>query len=107
MPRAAPPDGLSPGLSQGLAPVWRADAELLILGSFPGQASLAARQYYAHPRNAFWPLMAALTGESDLAQQPYAARLQRLLHHRIALWDVVDRCVRPGSLDSAIRAAEC
>lgn len=114
MPRAAQAIGQNVGLnaasglspSQGLPPVWRADAELLLVGSFPGQASLAARQYYAHPRNAFWPLMAALLGQADLPQQPYEERLRRLLAHRVALWDVVDRCIRPGSLDSAIRAAE-
>lgn len=92
-------------LSQGLAPVWRADAELLLLGSFPGQASLAAAQYYAHPRNSFWPLVAALTQQPDLPQLPYAERLETLKQHRVALWDVVDRCVRPGSLDSDIREA--
>ncbi|MBN8506944.1 MAG: DNA-deoxyinosine glycosylase [Burkholderiales bacterium] len=102
MPRAAQ----APGLSQGLAPVWREDAELLLLGSFPGQASLAARQYYAHPRNAFWPLLGALLDEPDLPKQPYEARLQRLVERRVALWDAVARCVRPGSLDSRIRDAE-
>lgn len=93
-------------MSQGLGPVWREDAELLLLGSFPGQASLAAHQYYAHPRNAFWPLMGALLGEPELPQRPYATRLQCLVERRIALWDVVDRCVRPGSLDTAIRGAQ-
>ena len=90
----------------GLAPVWRPDARLLIVGSFPGVASLAAHQYYAHPRNAFWPLMAALTGQPDLPQQPYEARLQALLNARVALWDAVATCERQGSLDAAIRLAQ-
>lgn len=101
MPRVAEAERLS-----GLAPVWRADARLLILGSFPGAASLAAAQYYAHPRNAFWPLMAALTGQAELVARPYEQRLQALIDARIALWDAVTTCVRSGSLDSAIRAAE-
>lgn len=90
----------------GLAPVWRPDARLLIVGSFPGAASLAAQQYYAHPRNAFWPLMAALTGQADLPQRPYADRLQALLAARVALWDAVTACEREGSLDAAIRQAQ-
>ncbi len=90
----------------GLAPVFDARARLLVLGSFPGAASLQAAQYYAHPRNAFWPVMAALTGVSDLAQRPYAERLQQLRDHRVALWDAVAACRREGSLDTAIEAAE-
>jgi hypoxanthine-DNA glycosylase len=90
----------------GLPPVWRADARLLILGSFPGAASLQAQQYYAHPRNAFWPAMAALLALPDLPQRPYAARLQTLVDRGIALWDAVAACERPGSLDADIRAAE-
>jgi hypoxanthine-DNA glycosylase len=73
----------------------------LILGSFPSEASLAAGQYYAHPRNQFWRLMGDLFGE-PLHEQPYARRLQRLLAHRVGLWDVIDACDRVGSLDSAI-----
>jgi len=86
--------------------VFDARARLLVLGSFPGAASLQAAQYYAHPRNAFWPVMAALTDEADLAMRPYTDRLQALRRHRIALWDAVAACRREGSLDTAIEAAE-
>lgn len=73
----------------------------LILGSFPSEASLAAAQYYAHPRNQFWRLVGDLLGE-PLHEMPYARRLERLLAHRLGLWDVIDACDREGSLDSAI-----
>lgn len=86
----------------GLVPVLDSRTRILILGSFPGAASLAAQQYYAHPRNALWPILSALTGE-DLAGIPYAERLPRLLAHGIGLWDVLGACEREGSLDSAIR----
>ncbi|SPA25645.1 DNA-deoxyinosine glycosylase [Cupriavidus taiwanensis] len=89
-------------LHQGLPPVIDAHTRVLVLGSFPGAASLAARQYYAHPRNQFWPLLGALTGE-PLAELPYAERLVRLLAHRIGVWDVLGACQREGSLDSNIR----
>ncbi|MBB3220581.1 hypoxanthine-DNA glycosylase [Massilia umbonata] len=75
---------------------------ILILGSFPGAASLAAQQYYAHPRNGFWRLVSALVNE-DLFSLPYSERLPRLLAHGIGLWDVLGACEREGSLDSAIR----
>jgi TDG/mug DNA glycosylase family protein len=86
----------------GLPPVAREDARLFILGSLPGDASLAAEQYYAHPRNGFWRLVGIVIGE-DLQSLGYASRLERLIAHRIALWDVVAHATRPGSLDQAIR----
>ena len=89
----------------GLAPVLGRDARVLILGSFPGEASLAAQQYYAHPRNHFWSLVGAIVGES-LAAMPYRTRLAALRRHRIGLWDVIVACERRGSLDGAIRNAE-
>ena len=82
----------------------RRDARVLILGSFPGAASLAAEQYYAHPRNHFWPLLAAITG-APLATLPYSRRLAALRASGIALWDAIVACRRQGSLDSAIRDA--
>jgi hypoxanthine-DNA glycosylase len=95
-------DPLDSKLLNGLAPVLDAHTRILILGSFPGAQSLAAAQYYAHPRNQFWCLVSNLVGE-DLAALPYAARLPRLLAHGVGLWDVLGACEREGSLDSAIR----
>jgi len=87
---------------EGLAPVIDADTRLVVLGSFPGAASLAAQQYYGHPRNALWPLLSALWGE-DLVALAYPGRLAALRRHRVGLWDVYRSCEREGSLDSAIR----
>ena len=92
-------------LLKGLAPVFGRDTRLLVLGSFPGVASLAAQQYYAHPRNHFWPLLSTLWGE-DLLALAYARRLQRLRAHGLGLWDVYGACRRDGSLDSAIESAQ-
>lgn len=99
---------LSDGLpwQQGLAPVAGPDTRLLLLGSFPGQASLVAQRYYGHPRNQFWPILGALWGLSDLAHRPYQARLQVVQAHGLGLWDVYAGCRRQGSLDSAIRDAQ-
>ncbi len=90
---------------RGLPPVLGRDARLLILGSFPGEASLAASEYYAHPRNHFWPLLGAVL-DAPLATLPYRGRLARLRRSRIALWDVIVACERKGSLDGSIRNAE-
>jgi hypoxanthine-DNA glycosylase len=90
---------------RGLPPVIAADARVLILGSFPSEASLAAAQYYAHPRNHFWPILGDVLHE-PLAQLPYAGRLARVIAHRVAIWDTIVACERSGSLDSAIRNAE-
>jgi hypoxanthine-DNA glycosylase len=87
---------------EGLAPVVAADTRLVVLGSFPGVASLAARQYYGHPRNLLWRLLSALWDE-DLVALDYARRLEALRRHRVGLWDVYRSCEREGSLDSAIR----
>jgi hypoxanthine-DNA glycosylase len=92
-------------LQRGLPPVLDAATRVLILGSFPGAASLAARQYYAHPRNHFWPLLGALL-DLPLADLTYARRLSALRAHRIGLWDSIVRCARAGSADAAIRRAE-
>ena len=87
---------------QGLTPHVSADTRLLILGSFPGVASLKARQYYGHPRNQFWPLTGAALG-LPLAEADYAARLALLQAHGVGLWDVITETHRAGSLDSNIR----
>jgi len=89
----------------GLPPIARPDARLFVLGSLPGDASLAARQYYAHPTNQFWRLLSAAIGE-ELQSLTYKERLERLGERRIGLWDVIASASRPGSLDQAIRLAE-
>ena len=89
----------------GLPPVARKDARLFILGSLPGDASLAAKRYYAHPTNQFWRLLGAAIGE-QLQPMSYERRLERLAVRRIALWDVIASATRRGSLDQAIRLAE-
>lgn len=89
----------------GLPAVARKDARLFVLGSLPGDASLAAGRYYAHPTNQFWRLLGFAIGE-DLQSLDYELRLARLGERRIGLWDVVASASRPGSLDQAIRRAE-
>lgn len=90
---------------QGLPPVAGPETRLLVLGSFPGVASLAAQQYYGHPRNHFWPIVGELLGQ-PLASWSYAQRVDWLRQRGLGLWDVYAGCRRPGSLDANIRDAE-
>ena len=90
---------------RGFPPVIDRNVQRLILGSFPSEASLAAGQYYAHPRNQFWRLVGDLIGE-PLHALPYHARLQRVLKHRLGIWDVLAACDREGSGDASIRNHE-
>ena len=89
----------------GFPPVIDRATRILILGSFPGVASLRAQQYYAHPRNQFWALLSEVI-KQDLPGMAYPERLACLLAHRIGLWDVIADCQRVGSLDTAIRQAQ-
>ncbi len=85
-------------LLEGFPPVVDDDARLLILGSFPSVQSLAVRQYYGNPRNAFWPITGELFGFDAAA--PYEIRLAALQSRGVALWDVLHRCRRSGSSDA-------
>jgi len=89
---------------EGLAPIVDADTRLIVLGSFPGVASLQAQQYYGHPRNHFWPILGALW-QLDLRAASYAQRIAAARAHGLGLWDVYATCRREGSLDSAIEDA--
>jgi TDG/mug DNA glycosylase family protein len=89
----------------GLPPIARRDARLFILGSLPGDASLAAQRYYAHPTNQFWRLLGLSIGE-DLQSFDYDERLARLEERKIGLWDVMASARRSGSLDQSIRDAQ-
>jgi len=92
----------------GLPPVVCANTALLILGSFPGAASLAAQQYYGHPQNHFWRILQAIwpSSQRPMVLESYENRIQWLLDHGLGLWDVYGSCERQGSLDTAIRNAE-
>lgn len=92
-------DGRTP-IARGFPPIARPDARVLILGSMPGDASLRAVEYYAHPRNAFWPIMGELFGAAPVL--PYDRRCDRLRAAGVAVWDVLRACRRRGSRDTAI-----
>lgn len=109
---ALSPASQGPALAQrllGLPPVASAQTVVLILGSFPGAASLRARQYYAHPQNHFWKILQALWPQHPLppvGPGGYEARCAWLLERRLGLWDVYASCEREGSLDTSIRNPE-
>ena len=92
-------------VKSAFAPVVDANTRVLILGSLPGEASLAAGEYYAHTRNLFWPLLGSVL-DMDLAGMPYPQRLAALREQGIGLWDTIARAHREGSLDGAIRGAD-
>ena len=86
--------------SQGFDPISSTDAQVLILGSMPSTMSIVKQEYYAHPRNSFWPIMGYLFGA--LPEIDYAQRTTILLEHQVAIWDILKSCYRHGSLDSKI-----
>jgi hypoxanthine-DNA glycosylase len=92
----------------GLPPLLDADTRLVVLGSFPGVSSLRAQQYYGHPQNQFWKIMATLLSPNagEVLAMPYAERTQWLLSHGVGLWDVYAACERVGSLDANIQNAQ-
>ena len=92
----------------GLPPLVCADTRLLVLGSFPGAASLAAQQYYGHPQNQFWRILQAIYASNaySMGGSSYEYRSNWMLSHGVGLWDVYASCEREGSLDSQIRNAE-
>lgn len=92
-------------VKRAFAPVANAETRVLVLGSLPGEMSLAAGRYYAHPQNALWRLVGRVLDE-DIAALPYEQRLERLLARGVGLWDTIETAQRQGSLDSAIKNAE-
>lgn len=93
-----------PAPLRGLPPVIAPHSRLLVLGSFPGEASLAAGHYCAHPRNLFWPMLGEALG-APLLEWPFERRYEAVLAANLAIWDVYGACRRAGSLDSEIRDA--
>lgn len=91
---------MSDSIISSFPPLVPRDFRVLILGSMPGKRSLENNEYYAHPRNLFWPLMGELYGAGR--DHPYPQRVERLLAKHVGVWDVLAECDRPGSLDGAI-----
>ena len=87
-------------LVRSFPPIAAPGARVLLLGSMPGEASLAAKCYYAHERNAFWPIMGSLLGFDP--HLPYSQRVAVIQAADIAVWDVLQSCRRVGSLDANI-----
>jgi hypoxanthine-DNA glycosylase len=98
----------SPNVLQGLPPLLDARTRVVVLGSFPGVASLRSQQYYGHPQNQFWKIMVALfaSDHPEVLTLAYAARVEWLLAQGVGLWDVYASCEREGSLDSRIQNAQ-
>ncbi|MDR0250072.1 MAG: DNA-deoxyinosine glycosylase [Burkholderiales bacterium] len=88
---------------RSLPPIVYRNTRVLVLGSLPGSASLAAQAYYAHPRNHFWRIFGILLDDPNLAEHSYVQRLRVFKHHRIGLWDVVGQAQRQGSLDQNLK----
>lgn len=103
---AKPRTDLSDLRKSAFAPFVFPDTRVLILGTLPGEASLAAARYYAHPQNQFWRLVGAVIGREALSSLDYEARVATLREAGIGLWDTIASAVRTGSLDAAIREAE-
>lgn len=85
--------------SEGFPPIANVSARVLVLGSLPGRKSLLEKEYYAHPQNTFWPVMREIFG----AAGSYEDRCACLLRHEVAVWDVLQASVRPGSMDADIQ----
>ncbi len=108
MPKDHPSLASPPPRLCGLPPIVSSNTRLLVLGSFPGAASLAQRQYYAHPQNKFWPILQAIWPSSPCPScaSSYEMRSKWLLDRGLGVWDVYASCERKGSLDTAIRHAQ-